>query len=151
MSVDAIVDGDAAPAALECALCGRPVGGDALVVQCYPENGRSNPGVAAADGSVAACEGCADEVRELLAAWSGHADPPVGADRSIAEGYRRVADDCSFCERPVGDDPILGVERYRRGDDPRAGATAYANYSLCGDCAPVFDRFLDQVRDAGRS
>ena len=136
------------PADVGCALCGEsldPV--DDLVLQCYPERERTVPAVAAADGFVGVCDACATEIDELVAAWRDHGPPPVAADHSIAGGYRRVAADCSFCERELGGEPLLGVEYYRPGavDDAPDGS-AGADYSLCHRCVPVFDRFLEQVR-----
>lgn len=156
------VDSDAGtaptgPTGTTCALCGGSFDhGDELVVQCYPEEGRDHPDPAATDGFLGVCTDCADEVDELLAAWNTHEEPPVGPDASIAAGYRHVADDCSFCDRALDEEPLLGVE-YVRGvdgsnddrEDDGPEPESYANYSLCGDCVPVFDEFLQGVGGDG--
>lgn len=145
MSVDSGPDATAEaapPGATGCALCDGDLDGPLYVV-CYPEADAAAPAVAPSDGVLAVCAACAGEVAELADAWTGHGAPPVAADHGIGEGYRRVADDCSFCDRPLGEDPLLGVEYYRPGDD-------YANFALCAHCADVFDEFLRGVGgDAG--
>ncbi len=150
MSVDPGTDAgvDAVPD-LGCSLCdGRlDATDDHRFVHCYPEDGRSLPTAAADDGFLAICEECAGEVEELVSAWTHRDAPPVSPDHSIAAGYRRVTDDCSFCDRALGDDALLGVECYRRetARDERAGTAA--NYALCAGCAPVFEEFLRQLSD----
>lgn len=137
------------PADVDCALCAASLDpDDYLVVQCYPESGEVLPERAAADGFLGVCADCAADVDELLDAWSARDEPPVGPDAAIAAGYRRVADECSFCDRPLGTDPLVGVEYVPDGGDQRERASDYANYSLCADCAPVFDEFLDGVGGA---
>ena len=147
MSVDSGTNGRDTPLnGLCCSLCdGRLDGADPLV-QCYPEDDRASPDAAATDGFLAVCGDCAVEVDELVETWTGHEEPPVDAEWPISDGYRRVAADCSFCARALGNEPLLGVEYYRRGesaDDLRA----YANSSLCASCIPVFEQFLAQLRD----
>ena len=128
-----------------CSLCGGRLRGDDRIVTCYPEAGRTAPSPAADDGVLALCEGCTDEVDELLDAWTGHEDPPVDAEWSIGAGYARVADDCSFCDRTLGEDSVLGVEYYRRDAAYDGGERPSANYSLCEGCGSVFEEFLDQI------
>lgn len=148
MSVDSSAGADAdAPIGGRCSLCDRSIGSDDLILHCYPTADGERPAVAARDGYVGVCADCRADVDELLAAWTALATPPVDAAHSIAEGYRRVADDCSFCGRPVVDGPLLGVEYYPRTAGTGGDDAAAANYALCADCVPVFDEFLGQVRD----
>lgn len=150
MSVDSPTSAGDDPAGnVGCSLCGQQLGDDDRVVTCYPENGRSVPSLAADDGVLAFCGACTAEVDELVDAWTDHDEPPVDAERSIGAGYRQVVDDCSFCDRTLGEDPVLGVEYYHRNaayDDAEGFCT---NYSLCDGCAAVFTEFLDQVGGDG--
>lgn len=150
MSVDSGTNGrDAPPSGFGCSLCdARLDGDDGLFVQCYPEDDRSLPDAAAVDGFLGVCADCAVEVDELVEAWTGHEEPPVDRGWPISDGYRRVAPDCSFCGRTLGEEPLLGVEYYRRGEGD-GDLRSYANYSLCGRCVPVFEQFLTQLRDDG--
>lgn len=153
MSVDTDPGTGTDPVAVDCSLCDHPTSGsDGVAVQCYPAADGDDPGVAAADGFVGVCGDCRAEVDDLFEAWTSHEAPPVGADHSIRAGYRRVVDDCSFCDRGL-DGVALGVECY--GLDAAGSAEATPdeastdgadNYALCDGCAPVFDRFLEQVR-----
>lgn len=153
MSVDHGTDAgvDAVPD-LGCSLCDGRLDGadDHRFVQCYPEDGRSPPSAAAGDGFLAVCADCVGEVDELVSAWTRRDAPPVGPDHSIAAGYRRVGDDCSFCDRALGDDALLGVECYRRETAHGERPGSAANYALCGECVAVFDEFLDNVGDERR-
>lgn len=150
MSVDSPTSAGEDPSwTSDCSLCGQRLGDDDRFVTCYPEAGRSVPARAADDGVLAFCGACTTEVDELVDAWTGHDEPPVDDEWPIGHGYRRVTDDCSFCNRSLGEAPVLGVEYYRRGaayDDATGTCT---NYSLCDGCATVFDEFLDQVGEDG--
>lgn len=152
MSVDSGTSADEAAATdLDCSLCGVELASeDHLFVQCYPEASGSTPALAAADGFVAVCGTCGDEVAELVDAWTDHDRPAVSAEHSLSAGYRRVAEECSFCGRSLGEAPLLGLERFReRGAVERR--PSYANFSLCADCVPVFDEFLEGVAGTSNS
>lgn len=145
MSVDSPTSGGDDPSRTAgCSLCGRQLGDDDRFLTCYPEDGHSVPSRTADDGLLALCGDCVVEVDELFDAWTAHDEPPVASEWSIGTGYRRVADDCSFCDRTLGEDPVLGVEYYPHGAAYDADGST-ANYSLCEGCAPVFDEFLDQI------
>lgn len=146
MSVDSPTNGGDDPSwTAGCSLCAQQLGDDDRFVTCYPENGRTAPTLAADDGVLAICGECVTEVDELVDAWTGHDEPPVDVEWSISEGYRRITDDCSFCDRSLGEDPVLGVEYYRRGAAYDAASGTCTNYSLCDGCVSVFDVFLDQI------
>ena len=143
MSADSATSASRDPARdVGCSLCGDSLDDDGRFVQCYPEDGCRLPAATVGSGFLAVCVDCDREVTELIDAWRGRDDPPVGDDHSIAAGYRRVADDCSFCDRPLGEGALLGVEYYGRGGESGDDVDPYANYSLCADCVPVFDEFL---------
>lgn len=131
--------------AATCSLCGQGLGDGCRFVSCYPAEGRATPSPAADDGVVGVCDRCAAEVDELVDAWTAHEDPPVDGSDSIHAGYVLVAEECSFCDRSIGDEPPLGVEYYRRDAAFGDADGADANYSLCDGCAPVFAEFLDNV------
>lgn len=146
MSVDSPTDGSDGPSwNIGCSLCDQRLGEDDQFLTCYPEDGRSAPSPAADDGLLALCGDCVVEVDELVDAWTTHDEPPVDADWSIGAGYHRVADECSFCDRTLGEEPVLGVEYYQHGAAYDGSDGSCANYSLCNGCGPVFEEFLDQV------
>lgn len=117
-----------------------------LTLQCYVDSTDSLPAGVPDYGGIDVCDDCSEEVAELLASWVEHRRPPVGTDHSIAEGYRRVADECSFCADSFADGPALGVELYRAPS--RSSLPEYANYSLCHHCLGVFEQFLDAVGES---
>lgn len=146
MSVDSPTSGGDDPSgAVGCSLCGHRLGEDCRFVSCYPATEGATPAQTDDDGVLAVCGDCVAEVDELVDAWSGHGAPPVDGDRSIGAGYPRVAEDCSFCDRALDGDDVLGVEYFDRdaayGDDDGSPA----NFSLCEGCVPVFEEFLDNV------
>lgn len=152
MSVDSPTSGGGDPSAsVTCSLCGHRLGDAGRFVSFYPAADRSAPAPAADDGVVAVCEDCTVEVEELVDAWAGHDVPPVAEEWSIGGGYRRVAADCSFCDRDVDGDDVLGVEYFDREaaygdvDGGADGDGPCENFSLCDGCATVFEEFLDNV------
>jgi|GEM_PF-1238970 len=150
MSVDSPSSGGDHPSGgVACSLCGHRLGADGRFVGFYPASDRPAPSPAADDGLLAVCGDCVVEVDELVDAWAGHDAPPVADEWSIGAGYRRVAEDCSFCDRALDGDDVLGVEYFDReaaygtGDGPRE------NFSLCDGCATIFEEFLDNVGTDG--
>jgi len=131
----------AAAAELSCTFCDCKLSERLLAVQLYPASGVELPASVPDDGGLTVCPDCASELVELLDAWNEHEKPPVSKEASIGDGYREVAEECSFCGGNCKE--VLGVELYRR-----VGNTlpAYANYTLCGDCQRVFGEFLENLR-----
>jgi len=129
-----------------CTFCECQLTERLLALQGYPSEATSLPAGVPDDGGLTLCPDCAGEVVELLASWQRHERPPIGEDRSIGDGYQEVASTCSFCtDRCAG--AVLGVELYRRVGDE---LPAYANYTLCETCQPVFGEFLQNVRPQSR-
>jgi len=129
-------------APLSCTFCDCRLTEQLLALQSYPGAEATLPTAIPDHGGLTLCPDCASEVVELITSWHRHGQPPVGDDRSIGEGYRAIASTCSFCTNSC-DDAVLGVELYRRiGDE----LPAYANYTLCENCQPVFGEFLENVR-----
>lgn len=148
MSVDSPTAGTDGPSLdIGCSLCGNRLGEDGRFLTCYPEAEGTAPSPAADDGLLGLCGECASEVSELVAAWADHTAPPVDDDWTIGAGYRRIADDCSFCDRGLDEDPVLGVEYYPQDAAYDDAEESGSNYSLCAGCGPVFEEFLDQVGD----
>jgi hypothetical protein len=149
MSADTPTNGADGPSGRDdcCSLCEKARGNGGRFVTCYPADGRTLPSRADDDGTLGLCADCTAEVGELVEAWSGHDAPPVGADWSLHAGFGRAAEDCSFCDGPLSDGPVLGVEYF--GEDAargRAGGTT-TNYSLCDGCTSIFAEFLAVVGD----
>ena len=130
-----------------CTFCDGQLTEQLLALQSYPGEAASLPAGVPDDGGLTLCPDCASEVLELLASWHHHGQPPVDEDRSIGDGYREVADTCSFCTDGP-DRPVLGVELYRRVGDE---LPAYGNYTLCDSCQSVFGEFLQNVRRESES
>jgi len=125
-----------------CTFCDCPLTEKLLALQTYPSEGASVPTGVPDDGGLTLCPDCASEAVELLTSWHRHEQPPVGEDCSIGDGYREVASTCSFCtDDCVG--AVLGIELYRRVGEE---LPAYANYTLCESCRPVFGTFLHNVQ-----
>ncbi|WP_225335089.1 hypothetical protein [Halomicrobium urmianum] len=136
-------DGDGVPAR-SCSFCGTATRSP-LALQWYDRPDVDRPAGVPDHGGLDLCRDCADEVVELLSTWTALGAPPVNADAPIADGYRRVADACSFCDDPL-DEGAAGVEWYGVARDADA-APEYANYALCEGCRTVTGRFLQHVRD----
>jgi|AntDeeMinimDraft_4_1070355.scaffolds.fasta_scaffold01196_3 hypothetical protein len=150
MSVDSPTsEGDDSPGGVVCSLCGHRLGEAGRFVSFYPTDNRSAPAPAADDGVVAVCEDCTVEVDELVDAWTRHDAPPVADEWSIGAGYRRVAEICSFCDRDVDGDDVLGVEYFDREAAYGGGDGPLTNFSLCDGCATVFEEFLNNVGGDG--
>lgn len=127
---------------LSCTFCDCPLTEKLLALQGYPSEATSLPAGVPDDGGLTLCPDCASELIELLTAWQRHERPPVGEDRSIGDGYRETAPACSFCTDGC-ERAVLGIELYRRVGNE---LPAYANYTLCKNCQPVFGEFLRNVR-----
>jgi hypothetical protein len=125
-----------------CTFCGCQLTERLLALQSYPSEAASLPAGVPDDGGLTLCPDCAGEVVELLTSWQRHEQPPVGEDWVIGDGYREMASTCSFCTDGCAE-AVLGVELYRRVGDE---LPAYANYTLCENCQPVFSEFLQNVR-----
>jgi len=132
----------AVSAPLSCTFCDCQLTEQLLALQSYPGEETTLPTAVPDHGGLTLCPNCASEVVELLTSWQRHGQPPVDRDRSIGDGYREIATTCSFCTNSC-DGPVLGVELYRRVGDE---LPAYANYTLCANCQPVFGEFLQNVR-----
>jgi len=132
---------DATTGTVSCTFCDCTLTEQLLAVQSYPAEGVELPEALPDHGGLTLCPACADEVVELLTAWQSHGRPPVGEDRSIGAGYEVIDTECSFCTDACTGG-VLGIELYRRVGEQ---LPAYANYSLCGDCQPIFGEFLDNV------
>ena len=128
----------------QCTYCDEPVSDAVLAIQTYSPTGSDHPDGLDA-GGLLLCADCATEPVSLLDSWEPRADPPVSADRPIADGYAETAAACSFCADPVDSAPVLGVECYRR---PGGTLPPYANYALCPDCRDVFAEFLTTLRES---
>jgi len=128
----------------QCTYCEEPVSDAVLAIQTYSPDGTDHPD-GLDEGGLLLCADCATEPVSLLDSWVPRADPPVSADRPIADGYAETAEDCSFCADPIDSGPLLGVECYRR---PGGTLPPYANYALCPDCRGVFAEFLATLRDS---
>ncbi|WP_226022830.1 hypothetical protein [Halomicrobium salinisoli] len=140
---DSPADGDGAPTR-SCSFCGTGTSAP-LALQWYGRPDVDRPVGVPDHGGLDLCRDCADEVVELLSTWTALGAPPVDADASIADGYRRIADACSFCEDPLDGD-AAGVEWYGTDGDADA-APQYANYALCEGCRVVTGQFLQSVRE----
>lgn len=125
-----------------CTFCDCPLTEQFLALQQYPSTATSLPAGIPEDGGLTLCPDCSSEVVELLTSWQRHGQPPVEEEASIGDGYKHVASTCSFC-RDACADQVLGVELYRRVGEE---LPAYANYTICDDCQPVFGEFLENVR-----
>jgi hypothetical protein len=122
-----------------CRLCDRALDtDDQQVCKTYADDG-ADPFEADAFGVCPACRG---EVAELVDTWRSVSEPPVDL-ASIATGYERVAGDCSFCARPVGEDAVTGIEYYRAGSSHEGGLADVRHFALCPHCVGVFTEFLD--------
>ncbi|NLV09908.1 hypothetical protein GOC74_08200 [Halomicrobium mukohataei] len=123
-----------------CRICEDPLGrDDQWVLQSYGDRRTASldPPV------VGVCPSCRPAVAELLDGWASVPEPPVDAD-SIAAGYARVAEDCSFCRDPLSEPPV-GVEWYRAGTDHATPPVDRHHYALCGHCTGVFETFLQTL------
>jgi len=129
-----------------CTFCDCSLTEKVLALQSYPGEATSLPAGIPDDGGLTLCPDCASEAVELLASWQPHGQPPVGEERAIGDGYRKVTSTCSFCTDSRGE-AVLGVELYRRVGDE---LPAYANYTLCERCQPIFGEFLRNVRSASK-
>lgn len=126
--------------ATTCSLCGGALGSeDQRICQCYSDGTETPLGTTV----FGLCPACRGEVAELVDTWTAAPEPPVDAP-SLAAGYDRVADDCSFCERPLEGTPV-GLEYYRAGSDHDGGLADVRHYALCPHCVDVFAEFLDAV------
>lgn len=133
---------EAVSGTLSCTFCDCQLTEQLLALQSYPGEGATLPTALPDHGGLTLCPDCASEVVELITSWQRHGQPPVGDDSSIGDGYQEIASTCSFCTDSC-DDAVLGIELYRRVGDE---LPAYANYTLCGNCQPVFGEFLENVR-----
>jgi len=125
-----------------CTFCDCPLTEKLLALQSYPSEETTPPESLPEFGGLTLCPDCASEVVELLTSWQTHEQPPVGDKFLIGDGYGKVASACSFCTDSSGG-AVLGIELYRRVGDE---LPAYANYTLCESCHPVFGEFLQNVR-----
>jgi NAD-dependent dihydropyrimidine dehydrogenase PreA subunit len=132
----------AVSAPLSCTFCDCQLTEQLLALQSYPGAETTLPTAVPDHGGLTLCPGCASEVVELLTSWHRHGQPPVDQDRSIGDGYREIASNCSFCTDSCSEG-VLGIELYRRVGDE---LPAYANYTLCANCQSVFGEFLQNVR-----
>lgn len=127
-----------------CRCCGDGLDhDDHRVCQLYADEG-VDP---LAQRALGFCGACRDEVAELVDTWTAVPEPPLDGP-SIAAGYARVADACSFCEDLLGDAPALGIEYYRAGSAVDGGLADLRHFALCAHCASVFAEFLDGVAEA---
>lgn len=136
------------PRGTPCALCARPLqGADDLVVQYHRRGDEADDDSEPVPGADCrgVCPDCAEDVAELLASWTATARPPIHGERSIAAGYRAIADECSFCDRTVDGGHLVGVECYRAGTDYEDGLGPHRHHVLCPHCVGVFERFLADV------
>jgi len=126
--------------ATTCGLCGGRLGTDDQgICQWYSDGAATPLGTTA----LCVCPDCRDAVAELVDTWTTVPEPPVDAP-SLAAGYDRVADGCSFCERSLDGTPV-GMEYYRAGTDHEAGLADVSHYALCAHCVGVFAEFLDGI------
>ncbi|MFW5974226.1 MAG: hypothetical protein ACOCPZ_02455 [Natrialbaceae archaeon] len=128
----------------ECTYCEKSLSDAVLAVQTYSPDGIDQQ-TGLVEGGLLLCAECATEPVTLLDSWDPRPDPPVAADRPIADGYAETAGTCSFCADPIESAPVLGVECYRR---PGRTLPPYANYALCPDCRDVFAEFLANLRES---
>jgi len=125
-----------------CTFCDCQLTENLLAIQSYPSEDTSQPAGVPECGGLTLCPDCSGEVAELLTSWQRHGEPPVSDDCSIGDGYQKMAATCSFCTDGCAE-AVVGIELYRRVGDE---LPAYANYTLCEDCHPVFGEFLQNVR-----
>jgi len=126
--------------ATTCGLCDRTLGTDDQQICQWYSDGTATP---LGTATLGICPGCRGEVAELVDTWTTVPEPPVDAV-SLAAGYGRVADGCSFCERPLDGVPV-GMEYYRAGTDHDGGLADVCHYALCAHCVGVFAEFLDGI------
>lgn len=125
----------------DCRLCDGVLGpDDQQILQSYHVDDQ-NPFDEAVLGL---CPDCRGDVAELVDTWTTVSEPPVD-DASIAAGYHRVTDRCSFCEQAVAETPVVGLEYYRAGADHDDGLSDVRHFALCPHCVGVFSEFLDSV------
>jgi len=138
MSGDASTPGYGVPSQ-GCVTCPSDLpGSDHLVIQSYRDGAPAGP----LDRPVLGiCPDCRPVVAELVDTWAPLLTPPVD-EASIARGYEQVADECSFCERPTADRPLVGIEYYSAGTAHDDGLDDHRHFALCPRCIGVFSEFL---------